>query len=603
MPTYSTIFIHLTQSGRNGLKHSLFLFIVIFSLVIPAICFTDEIGDIVIFEGNAPIAIDGVLSDWDAFNKDAVSLQCDFIEGVENENDLSAEMYCMADERYLYVAVNVTDDVLVFGEEILDIGHDDCVCINFDYTVDKFYPSFSFSGLFSPHRQSLKLTADSEGNIRPAYYYYWHEHLFLCEPLGIQSALKQNDTGYTVECAIPRRLFDITKESKQYKMYIEIRDDDDGEDYDGDLMSTVINLESLHTSGGSARIKTNDVLYSILQDISNYHWSEAEEKLNSLDDAPWVKAMLAWVQLREKKVYASTRILSNIIERSGDEYIRSKLKHFIGETYQRSTRDYPAAGMIFRELLSNPNWAIYGTALRNLVEIEIQICMKLNYKSTDENVNFAYDIFEKEIRNRPLNPLLLVSFPRLSWFENVVNTEIFETALSELKNKSTTRYRRYAQFRLQLETARIYLRQGNRSEALEIIREIFDQNSDNLDRQYFLVDLFEQAGDYDIAIELYEKMKCSIIDTTKTSKRRLAKARLGIIRNYYLKGDYERATLLARELHDASVQQETQSILLLIQRKLFLLKTAYFLIIAALVFPVLCYLLHKYRNSKNRTSG
>jgi len=119
------------------MKKLFILFIIPFCMFsFPVLAF--ETFGTFLFNGNAPINIDGKLNDWKGMEipEFGISkpLKCNIkLTLPENEKDFSASFRCFADKEYVYIAVRVIDDKIVlrsqtFGEN----WKDDNVTIYFD---------------------------------------------------------------------------------------------------------------------------------------------------------------------------------------------------------------------------------------------------------------------------------------------------------------------------------------------------------------------------------------------------------------------------------------------------------------------------------------
>ncbi len=201
-----------------------------------ALCSAQETIETIYFDGIAPIALDGDLSDWDALNLQPIP-----ITGVNplskpgrprDAADLSASFRCVADNENVYVGVSVTDDILNFGEE--PIGRpffDDCVELLF--YGDK--TGISPLKIWVSADKSDRVTLDGREPVmnNPVI---WQKH-------GVLATLSKTEKEYLIEVMIPNEVIGLTGWMKgaPVMMNVGVYDDDDGDDWDAILENTSIN--------------------------------------------------------------------------------------------------------------------------------------------------------------------------------------------------------------------------------------------------------------------------------------------------------------------------------------------------------------------------
>lgn len=162
------------------------------------------VGEIVI-PRVSDITIDGSLGDWPGIRSIYIdpTWVSDAID-VDGDADLSGQAYLGYDDDNLYFAVRVTDDVLVFDREGVDIWQTDAV------------------ELWLNDAQ-IGFTRSSSGNDTA---YVWSGGL---NAANIQVAVAIEENGYTVEAAIPRaeveKVFPI-QSGTAFKLAIGIDDSD-----------------------------------------------------------------------------------------------------------------------------------------------------------------------------------------------------------------------------------------------------------------------------------------------------------------------------------------------------------------------------------------
>jgi len=191
--------------------------------------------------GRAPIEIDGDISDWrelgippEPLTEVVPSVTRREISGPE---DLSAEFMACLDGDYLYVAVQVTDDRLIYGEDALpSIWLDDTVEIYFDGNLTR--PP----GMYSPNSGHVMISRYSDGGVvlegRIGLMPQSPKPALLYEACGTACALREatgERPGYIVEIAIPRWIFGPDRTQDKFGFNVMVDDDDDGGDRDGKL--------------------------------------------------------------------------------------------------------------------------------------------------------------------------------------------------------------------------------------------------------------------------------------------------------------------------------------------------------------------------------
>lgn len=122
--------------------------------------------------------VDGDLSEWGGASSTAITSQMVAdAPDVKDDKDLSAQVYARRDAQNLYVAVNVSDDVLVFERSGGDIWQTD--------TVEVWIGNSQFGA-----------TLDTSGQ---AYLHSWQG----ADLSSAKIAVKKSAQGYAVEIAFP----------------------------------------------------------------------------------------------------------------------------------------------------------------------------------------------------------------------------------------------------------------------------------------------------------------------------------------------------------------------------------------------------------------
>jgi len=558
------------------MKYRIIIIVLLFFVFLPANGYGEDAGDIICVDGKAPIAIDGELSDWEKFRSAPYQLEISNIIGVQKDEDVSTAMLCYADAENVYVAVEVHDDIPVFDDEVSN-SMCDAVLIyfctenasysNLSENKSSFYLWRTHIPIMPSSSISIHISSDTSGKTIPVFYHGRTDFPYLSEALGIQSALKRGVDGYTVESTIPRRLLNITLpgETRITGMYIIVNDNYGGELYNRFLRSKTKGLGSLNISYpedkvsaqkpslagekqgleeefiSPEQVSNQDVLYSVLQDISNQNWENAEKKLMSLDKTLWVNPILARVHLNSGNYDAALRTFSQVAEESPDRYARFWAKKHLADIYMYRKKDDNAARKVNKELLSSSNPYLYGDALYRLVLIELN---NFDYKT-------AVTVFDEAMKKRPLYTYRLghiaAIFGDFGNYEKAI--EIHENAISSAVNFPPEIQQHIIESSL-MSIAYTNSRQGKKSLALARLREILDRYP-GLPPSLRLAENFEQAGGYDEALEIYENIKQSGEETND-----ILNARIGIARTLYFKGDYERAVQLSEELISEKLTDE-----------------------------------------------
>ncbi|MCK5525703.1 MAG: hypothetical protein KAJ05_01045 [Candidatus Latescibacteria bacterium] len=206
---------------------------------------------------NAPvsIAIDGDLSDWEGIEVPEEPLRNRCISAGEKgqkfvllsgDADLSASLRCFVHEDIFYIAVSVTDDLLVFGEEQFGSRwQDDSVEIYFDGDLAVRQWEYGSDHSETPHTSNydrndaeIRIAKDRQGMVHLEGMGLFGDRLMmlpgLWESLGIVAAIRENARGYTAELKVPKGVFVSTplRFGAEIGFNVMINDDDDGEERD-----------------------------------------------------------------------------------------------------------------------------------------------------------------------------------------------------------------------------------------------------------------------------------------------------------------------------------------------------------------------------------
>ena len=216
-------------------------------VLIPTIASGKALYPTLLVEGGAPIRVDGNLSEWEKLkvNPQAISNVIPFpgTKAPEGPSDLKAKFWCLADEDYLYVAVEVKDDRIVSG------GHpyngrwnEDCVEICFDgdplhNPVGMAPRTGCYSEGFARNEGQIRVCLDGslegEGGIfRTTSSDFIFEAMppYSWEALGVMAGVEVEEGGYAVEVGIPKEVLELEKLDVGLSVGLNVRvlDDDDG---------------------------------------------------------------------------------------------------------------------------------------------------------------------------------------------------------------------------------------------------------------------------------------------------------------------------------------------------------------------------------------
>jgi tetratricopeptide (TPR) repeat protein len=529
------------------------------------------------FEGSAPIVIDGDVSDWDALSLPSSQFIFDDSNSPEHpvdSADFTGSFMCCADINYLYIAVIIKDESVIHGEERLGKAfHDDSILIHFP------------NGRNDYSRSTLAISLDSQDKTIMEYYEHPvdQRYPFIWEAFGAKSNYKITNDGYIIETAIPHKSLNIInlENTLTAKLNVEVFDDDNGGerdsafllDYRGwwypdwyyttilfDKTQSIAEIPAVQNQsetnsenvieaivGSPDNMANQDIIYSIFDDTTNEEWDLAEEKLIAAGDFPWVKPMLAWVQLQGNNYDSAIKTFSEIINTNSDDSVTLWARYYLAYTYL-SKRDYSTASSLYNNLLSSAKFELYENSLNDLVICEEN--MK-GFKS-------AKLVFERELGKASPHPLTKLDYGRFL-SRNGKNTEAISVYENMISNTEDQEYR----FHALRELSNLYVQIGDKEKANSKVRDIIKKR---FGEKIEIAKAFELTEDYDEAIKIYE----TIIKLNE-NKYEVLNAQLGITRNYFYKGDNVTATQMANKLitsnPDSKIAFEAQMIIASIERQ------------------------------------
>lgn len=240
----STLFM-LFSAAREGVPMKILWYILSVFLVAPTFAGASVEKSYaykaVFLQRPASIVIDGDLSDWENLDVE-VQVVGNFcspgrsgkFSKPSDSADLSANFRCLADLRNFYVAVEVRDDTLIFGEESFGEAHeDDSVEVYFDGDCAQ-HVSRKGKSDYDANDAEIRFSVGKEGKTRLEGMGLFGGRLVmlpgLWESLGIRAAIKRNPGGYTAELKVPKIVFVSVPlyPGGQIGFNVMVNDDDDG---------------------------------------------------------------------------------------------------------------------------------------------------------------------------------------------------------------------------------------------------------------------------------------------------------------------------------------------------------------------------------------
>ena len=224
----------------------------------------DYVYKVVLSKGPAPIRIDGDLSDWEGLEAEerAIGNICTSAGGrplspPSDSSDLSGSFRCIADPENFYIAVEVKDDKLVFGEEGFRTAHDDdAIEVYFDGDLaPKEKKVMGYAVDYDENDAEIRFSKGKDGRVHLEGMGLFGDRLFmfpgLWESLGIEAAIKERPWGYTAELKVPKIVFVAVplRPGVEVGFQVMVNDDDDGGDRDSKISWTEdFNDESWRTT-------------------------------------------------------------------------------------------------------------------------------------------------------------------------------------------------------------------------------------------------------------------------------------------------------------------------------------------------------------------
>lgn len=248
-----------SNKGKSKMLQAMILLVSLISGEVPAR--GGYVYHAVLLDEPAPIRIDGDLSDWEGLEAkiEPIGNVCTSAEKgfilPSDISDLSGNFRCIVDPEGFYIAVEVKDDRLVFGEERFGATHnDDSIEIYFDGDLaPKEYEEGVMD--YDANDAQIRLSLDKDGGACLEGNALFGDGLFmfpgLWESLGIEGAIKEQAWGYTAELKIPKIVFVAVplRPGVEIGFQVMVNDDDDGGGRDSKISWTDdLNDESWRTT-------------------------------------------------------------------------------------------------------------------------------------------------------------------------------------------------------------------------------------------------------------------------------------------------------------------------------------------------------------------
>ena len=513
-------------------------------LLLMLICDISNAGNIEIpyINGSASITIDGILNEWEPINCNVTR-----VYNVENMNTSNYyennEVYyqCFCDQYNLFVAIDVIDSNLLFGEERLgNFYWDDAVRISFQ--------NIRHSEI---NKLRLCISADEDGN--PCCEYSQTDNLvlpYIWESMGVKYSLKTKSNGYTVEIAIPIDVIGINGDEVNFN--IVVFDDDDGEDYEYSYQTAVdsdVSLSYSHHSiinkayNNSVGNVNYDNSYSTSKadiiELLNYVWNNENEiaknmlniKLNT--NNKWAKPLLAVIEYRLGEYEESADLFREIMNECPDFYIKSWSMSYLQKILLININQNESAEKIYNEQLYSPNWYDQGFAV---------LYSRLSEYMIPENSIPSHMV------DNITNSIILKDIAMKQSIDNYDNAIIiFDEALS-----CVDKYKPWTKCEILIEMARLNVsRQYNKNQSANYLREVLSIYPDRDDIKLSIIDLMMSSGLYEESYKLYE----SQYNNAKTVEERMS-ASIGLAQIYYHIGFYENAKKRINEVLNSNIDNK-----------------------------------------------
>jgi hypothetical protein len=339
----------------------------------------------VFVDGIAPMVMDGNLDDWANIPAQEVPVTHPVektrddakVIATHGATDCAFSFKCFADQKFVYFALTVKDDIVLVGRHMYGKGWlDDSNTLYFDgdcVDVEKEY--------YDINDGQLKVIGNPPSGVKyiEGYVPYFFEGNFPCfwEARGVKSGFRITEDGYITEIALPASLlgWDVITAEKVMGANLRVVDKDGDPDDESTDKGYIWAPDPDHTAHFSARsynriafsivvpahesspqsiqLVQNDngivvqlgmpditkgqaILNSVLYDLEKADFDPAEAKLLPIQNELWVKPLLGSIQLRKGDIVTGTNMLIDFGEECpypwGEEYIRALFKDSFVET-------------------------------------------------------------------------------------------------------------------------------------------------------------------------------------------------------------------------------------------------------------------------------
>ena len=429
-----------------------FILLALFVLL-PSYVFADKIVyETKYTDGALPIVLDGNLNDWKslgtsqepftyyvALSKDEVPTPMD----LPPASDISGWMMCAADKAGVYMAIHVTDDVVVTDNQGFPNGWKDDIAeicfdgdlVNVEKTkLDANDGQISVAG----GKNGLRWMGGFIPGLMAQIPYYW-------EARGVRAGYKQTDGGYNIEIMIPLAIlgYDFITGGTKIGMNVRIMDNDDaaaGADgmpkgiltwaYDPKiigsshteinnqvLFSTKIDASEIAASADTTAIvslsenellvnvgiteanrsETEKVMKTVSQKLSDRNWDGADEALSPVKDQIWAKCITGYLSLNRRDYKNGVKVIDDFGKSCGDKAVAEWSKNCAAEyAYFGGANKADCAYLLHEYLKLNPSDSIaFREFMYSLITITVNaecdgvsldLLEKLSHEATTQSV-------------------------------------------------------------------------------------------------------------------------------------------------------------------------------------------------------------------------
>jgi hypothetical protein len=329
-------------------------------------------------DSTAAITVDGYLTDWEYIgaNRETlgnyITISNDMIEAIDimpsSPDNLSTWFMCVADKNGVYVAIHVTDDIVVTDNHGFPDGwKDDSIDICFDGDLKDLAGKTGFDandgqvGVIGG-KEGFKWMSGYTPGLTAQIPYYW-------EARGIRAGYLQIPGGYSVELMIPADIlgYDSISGGTRIGLNIRVLENDDAAAgangtthgilswaYDpkaetyyrtelynqilfttkmDSLVSAVPDVKTAAVSLGERELlvkvgiteanqnETMRIMKGVSEKLFSRDWDGAAEAMSPVKDQLWAKCITGYLALQRKDYKNGLRLLDEFGKNSGDKAI------------------------------------------------------------------------------------------------------------------------------------------------------------------------------------------------------------------------------------------------------------------------------------------